>query len=209
MEALTQWTMKNSEICRPQDISALFITSAILNFRSAIIDDVSKKLATSIVGADFQKSHDWLNHVWSLAMLGLVNHAQLKTVLRYEKFYDLILRIPFNLNTYFIFNLMLLFLYSIKFFSVKFLQKLETERNGLAPTIKMKLLNLNGYAQLLANDYKGSLLPADSSAFNVPIAHSKSKQILVNGMLDALKSLLPASNHLKSLHDSKMGFLIG
>ncbi|CAD6994505.1 protein TBRG4 [Ceratitis capitata] len=173
MEALTQWTMKNSEICRPQDISALFITSAILNFRSAIIDDVSKKLATSIVGADFQKSHDWLNHVWSLAMLGLVNHAQLKTVL-----------------------------------SVKFLQKLETERNGLAPTIKMKLLNLNGYAQLLANDYKGSLLPADSSAFNVPIAHSKSKQILVNGMLDALKSLLPASNHLKSLHDSKMGFLI-
>lgn len=82
MEALTQWTLKNSEICRPQDISALFITSAILNFKSSFIDDVSKKLTTSIVDADFQKCNDWLNHVWSLSMLGLVSQKQLNSVLR-------------------------------------------------------------------------------------------------------------------------------
>ncbi|XP_018804737.1 PREDICTED: protein TBRG4 [Bactrocera latifrons] len=173
MEALTQWTLKNSEICRPQDISALFITSAILNFKSSFIDDVSKKLTTSIVGADFQKCNDWLNHVWSLAMLGLVSHEQLTSVL-----------------------------------SENFVEKLEADRNVLSPTSKMKLLNLNAYAQHLASDYKGTLLPEDSAVFRVPLAHSKSKQILINGMLDALKSLLPASNHLKSLHDSKMGFLI-
>lgn len=173
MEALTQWTLKFSEICRPQDISALFITSAILNFKSSFIDDVSKKLTTSIVGADFQKCNDWLNHVWSLAMLGLVSHEQLTSVL-----------------------------------SANFVEKLEADRNGLSPTSKMKLLNLNAYAQHLACDYKGTLLPEDSAVFRVPLAHSKSKQILINGMLDALKSLLPASNHLKSLHDSKMGFLI-
>ncbi|XP_054747383.1 FAST kinase domain-containing protein 4 isoform X2 [Anastrepha obliqua] len=173
MEALTQWTLKNSEICRPQDISALFITSAILNFKSANIDDIRQKLATSIVSADFQKSNDWLNHVWSLAMLGLLNNEQLNTVL-----------------------------------SAEFIGKLEKERNGLSPTSKMKLLNLNGYAQLLTSDYKGSLLPEDSTMYDVPLTHAKSKQILVNGMLDALKSLLPASNHLKTLHDSKMGFLI-
>lgn len=173
MEALTQWTLENYEICRPQDISALFITSAILNFKSSVNDDVSKKLTTSIVDADFQKCNDWLNHVWSLAMLGLVSHEQLNSV-----------------------------------FSAKFVEKLEADRNGLSPTSKMKLLNLNGYAKYLACDYKGPLLPEDSGVFRVPLAHSKSKQILINGMLDALKSLLPASNHLKSLHDSKMGFLI-
>ncbi|XP_036323660.1 FAST kinase domain-containing protein 4 [Rhagoletis pomonella] len=173
MEALTQWILKNSEICRPQDISALFITSAILNFRTTNIDEVRRKLVTSIVSADFQKSNDWLNHVWALAMLRLVNQEQLKTVL-----------------------------------SPEFIEKLEIERNGLSPTIKMKLLNLNAYAQLLASDYNGALLPLESDVYNLPMAHSKSKQVLVNGMLDALKSLLPASNHMKSLYDSKMGFLI-
>ncbi|XP_067618070.1 FAST kinase domain-containing protein 4 [Eurosta solidaginis] len=173
MEALTQWTLNNSEICRPQDISALFITSAILNFKSSNLDDVRNKLSTSIVSADFQKSIDWLNHVWSLAMLGLVNDDQLNSVL-----------------------------------SAEFIAKLEKVTNDLSPTSKMKLLNLNGYAQLIAKEYKGSLLAADSSVHTLPLAHSKNKQILVNGMLDALKSLLPNSNYLKSLQDSKMGFLI-
>jgi len=73
----------------------------------------------------------------------------------------------------------------------------------------MRLLNLNSYAQLLATNYKGPLLAADSLVYQVPMAHPKGKQVLVNGMLDALKSLLPASNHFQSAVDSKMGFLIG
>ncbi|XP_030573812.1 FAST kinase domain-containing protein 4 [Drosophila novamexicana] len=173
LESLTQWLLKNSEICRPQDLSAYFLTAAQLNFKSAHLEDVRKKLAKSIVRDDFTKQLDWLNYVWSLTMLGLVEHSQLESVLRAD-----------------------------------FLAKLESEKAGLTPTSKMRLLNLNSYAQLCASDYKGALLPADSPAYNVPMAHTKSKQILVNGMLDALKSLLPSNNHVQGSVDSKMGFLI-
>ncbi|XP_023036093.1 FAST kinase domain-containing protein 4 isoform X2 [Drosophila willistoni] len=173
LESLTQWLLKNSEICRPQDLSAYFLTSALLNFKSSQIEEVSKSLVKSIVRDDFTKQSDWLNYIWSLTMLGIVDHSQLESVLNEE-----------------------------------FLQKLEKDKSGLTPTSKMRLLNLNSYAHLLTKDYKGGLLPADSPVYNVPMAHTKSKQILVNGMLDALKSLLPASNYVQSSVDSKMGFLI-
>ncbi|XP_022216250.2 FAST kinase domain-containing protein 4 [Drosophila obscura] len=173
LESLTQWLVKNSEICRPQDLSAYFLTSALLNFKSALLDDVSNKLAKSIVREDFTKQSEWLSYVWSLTMLGLVEHKHLDSVL-----------------------------------SPEFLEKLEKDKSGLTPVSKMRLLNLNSYAQLLATDYKGVLLPADSPAYQVPMAHTKTKQILVNGMLDALKSLLPANNHVQTSVDSKMGFLI-
>ncbi|EDW24551.1 GL23341 [Drosophila persimilis] len=173
LESLTQWLVKNSEICRPQDLSAYFLTSALLNFKSAQLDDVSNKLAKSIVREDFTKQSEWLSYVWSLAMLGLVEQKHLDSVL-----------------------------------SPGFLELLEKDKSGLTPVSKMRLLNLNSYAQLLATDYKGVLLPADSPAYQVPMAHTKTKQILVNGMLDALKSLLPATNHVQTSVDSKMGFLI-
>ncbi|XP_034662034.1 FAST kinase domain-containing protein 4 [Drosophila subobscura] len=173
LESLTQWLVKNSEICRPQDLSAYFLTSSLLNFKSALLEDVSNKLAKSIVREDFTKQSEWLSYVWSLTMLGLVEHKHLDSVL-----------------------------------SPGFLEKLEKDKSGLTPVSKMRLLNLNSYAQLLATDYKGVLLPADSPAYQVPMAHTKTKQILVNGMLDALKSLLPATNHVQTSVDSKMGFLI-
>ncbi|XP_017870431.1 PREDICTED: protein TBRG4 [Drosophila arizonae] len=173
LESLTQWLLKNSEICRPQDLSAYFLTSALLNFKSAHLEDVRNKLAKSIVREDFTKQSDWLNYVWSLALLGIVENSQINSVL-----------------------------------STEFLTKLESDKAVFTPTSKMRLLNLNSYAQLCLTGYKGALLPADSPAYDVPMAHTKSKQILVNGMLDALKSLLPAVNHVQSSVDSKMGFLI-
>ncbi|XP_017007620.2 FAST kinase domain-containing protein 4 [Drosophila takahashii] len=173
LESLTQWLLKNSEICRPQDLSAYFLTSALLNFKSAQLEEVSNKLVKSIVREDFTKQSEWLSFVWSLTMLGLVEHSHLASVL-----------------------------------SSDFLEALQKDKAGVTPTSKMRLLNLNSYAQLLATDYKGPLLTADSPAYQVPMAHPKAKQVLVNGMLDALKSLLPASNHFQSAVDSKMGFLI-
>ena len=73
----------------------------------------------------------------------------------------------------------------------------------------MKLLNINAYAKLMMNSYSGPLLANDSSVYSVPLAHNKSKQILLNGMLDALKTLLASQNFFKIAVDSKMGFLIG
>jgi len=93
--------------------------------------------------------------------------------------------------------------------SSDFLETLKKDKAGVTATSKMRLLNLNSYAQLIATDYKGPLLPTDSPVYQVPMAHPKAKQVLVNGMLDALKSLLPASNHLQTAVDTKMGFLIG
>ncbi|XP_062126611.1 FAST kinase domain-containing protein 4 [Drosophila sulfurigaster albostrigata] len=173
LESLTQWLLKNTEICRPQDLSAYFLTAALLNFKSGQLEDVRKKLSKSIVREDFTKQSDWLNYVWSLTMLGIVEDSHLESVL-----------------------------------STDFLTNLQSDKAGLSPTSKMRLLNLNSYAQLCASDYKGALLPADSPAYQVPMAHTKSKQVLVNGMLDALKSLLPASNHVLGSVDSKMGFII-
>lgn len=174
MESLTQWTIKHSDICRPQDLSALFLTSAMLNFKSTNIEEVQQKLAKTIVQQDFSKSVDWLNHVWAMTILGLSTNQQLESVL-----------------------------------SKSFIDKIQTEKTGLSATSKMKLLNLNSYAQMLSSDYKGELIPTDSEVYKVPMAHAKGKQVLVNGLLDALKSLLPSQNHVNSLVDSKMGFLIG
>ncbi|XP_039493381.1 FAST kinase domain-containing protein 4 [Drosophila santomea] len=173
LESLTQWLVKNSEICRPQDLSAYFLTSALLNFKSAQLEEVSKKLVKSIVREDFTKQSEWLSFVWSLTMLGLVEHSHLASVL-----------------------------------SADFLEALKKDKAGVTATSKMRLLNLNSYAQLIATDYKGPLLSTDSPVYLVPMAHPKAKQVLVNGMLDALKSLLPASNHLQTAVDTKMGFLI-
>lgn len=173
LESLTQWTLKHSEVCRPQDLSALFLTSAILNFKPANIDDIRQKLVKTIVQQDFTKNIDWLNHVWALTMLGLCDNKHLESVL-----------------------------------AQTFVDKLQADKTGLTATSKMKLLNLNSYAQLIAADYKGPVISNDSIVYDVPMAHPKSKQVLVNGLKDALKSLLPANNHVNSLVDSKMGFLI-
>lgn len=91
-----------------------------------------------------------------------------------------------------------------------FLEKLVEERKGIVtPTIKMKLLNINAAGKLLMSGYKGTLLPETSSVYEAQITHSKEKQVLVNGMLDALKSLVSIDNYVKSAVDSRMGFVIG
>lgn len=96
-----------------------------------------------------------------------------------------------------------------EYFRDEFIEKLESEKGGLTPTMKMKLLNINASAKHLLEGYKGPFLKEDGPVFSVPMARNKSKQIIVNGMLDALKSLLSSSTYVKTLVDSKMGFLIG
>lgn len=78
----------------------------------------------------------------------------------------------------------------------------------LTPTMKMKLLNINGYAKTILTDYKGSVLPPDSTIFDVPLVHNKEKQKVVNGMLESLKSLLSLESYVKTNVDTSMGFVI-
>lgn len=93
-----------------------------------------------------------------------------------------------------------------------FIGALENERNGeLSPAMKMKLLNLNAYAKLELGleqaDAHGGVNFKDSKFF-VHIDASKEKRILIAGMLDALKSLLPSENHVRINHRTNMGFII-
>ncbi|XP_055853270.1 FAST kinase domain-containing protein 4 [Episyrphus balteatus] len=173
LEVLTQWVLKNCEICRPQDLSAYFITSAILNFQSSAADEVRSKLLKSLVKEDFTKKFDWLNHVWALGLLNYADSTHLDSVL-----------------------------------SEQFIEQLSSEMSGLTPNAKMKLLNLNSIAKILTDNKQVAGLKEVSSVFDLNIAHSKTKQIQLNAMLDALKSLIPSSNHVQPLVNTKMGFLI-
>lgn len=96
-------------------------------------------------------------------------------------------------------------------FSSTFLERLLVDREQLSPTIKMKLLNIDGAARLLQTGYTGDKLSATSNAtvFEVPLTHSKNKQVLVNGLLDALKSLFASESSVRTHVDTKMGFVIG
>lgn len=75
--------------------------------------------------------------------------------------------------------------------------------------MKMKLLNINAAAKCLTPKYNGSMLAEDSEIFSVPLQHSKNKNILFTGLLDALKSLFTSNNLMRTHHDTRMGFVIG
>lgn len=173
LETLVDWILKHYEICRPQDISSLFLTMATLNFKSEKIDQIKSLLVKCVTEKDFAKPIDWLSQVWATTLIGLADHQQIESVLKSE-----------------------------------FVSTLERSSGGLTPNIKMKLLNINAYAIAMLESYKGPFLIENSDVFSVLLTHSKSKQILVNGMLDALKSLLPSSTYVKTLSDTKMGFVI-
>lgn len=93
-----------------------------------------------------------------------------------------------------------------------FVGTLENERNGeLSPASKMKLLNLNACARLELDPKKDSSQSAvnfQDPKFFVPIDASKEKRVLIAGMLDALKSLLPSENHVRINQRTSMGFAI-
>lgn len=90
-----------------------------------------------------------------------------------------------------------------------FIEKLSVERKGELPaTTKLKLLNIDAATALQATPYQGDRLTQDT-VFEAPLQHSKNKVILVDGMLDALKSLFASETYVKTNVNTKMGFQIG
>lgn len=75
--------------------------------------------------------------------------------------------------------------------------------------MKLKLLNINAAAKFLKPNYTGPALAEDSEIFSVPLEHSKNKIILVNGLVDAVKSLFSSSTLIRTHFDTRMGFVIG
>lgn len=92
----------------------------------------------------------------------------------------------------------------------EFIQALVVERGpALNTTIKKKLLNVNAVAKDFATDYNGPLLKSEGSVYELPFGYSKSKQTLVDGLLDTLKKLFNDQSSVETNVDTRMGFVIG
>lgn len=91
----------------------------------------------------------------------------------------------------------------------EFIEKLVFERKAdLLPTMKLKLLNINAAAKCLHSTYAGPVLAENSEIFAVPLTLSRSKTVLLDGLMDTLKNLFSASNLIRTQQDTRMGFVI-
>lgn len=80
LNALAKWTLAHQDLFRPKDLAALFETLAIVNHPTVHVDAIKEKLLPSISREDFS-ANDWLNYVWSLSALDLVEQIHFKSVL--------------------------------------------------------------------------------------------------------------------------------
>lgn len=71
----------------------------------------------------------------------------------------------------------------------------------------MKLLNIKAAADILMPDKIEAKIDIDK--IKVQHKYSNSKQIMINSVLDALKSLFASEQYLRSMINTDMGFLIG
>jgi hypothetical protein len=178
LDAVTDWLLKNQDICRSQDITSVVMSLASLNYAPAEIESSLKtKLASSLTPLDFKSSIEYLGYVWSLMVLNVTQAEFFNSVLNQE-----------------------------------FIDKLASEcvDGELPVTAKLKLLNINAGVKLLLPTYSGAMLSREKhkNIYDVPMVHNREKQLIITGMVDALKSLVP-ENCLRLNKDTSMGFVIG
>lgn len=71
----------------------------------------------------------------------------------------------------------------------------------------MKMLNINATAKHLTENYTGPLV--DPSLFDVPFDYRKSKQPLVDALLDTTRNLFSSESDIRQKFNTEMGFVIG
>lgn len=89
-----------------------------------------------------------------------------------------------------------------------FIKKLQDDSVSLPSPVKIKLLNINAYAQHFLPNYKGLKTDASAVVKSVSITRTKEKQVLVASMVDSLGSLFSSDTYLRSNVNTGMGFLI-
>ncbi|CRK94919.1 CLUMA_CG008410, isoform A [Clunio marinus] len=176
LDILCDWIVKTHEICRPQDITAMFFSLGLLNYMPPNMEESLKtKLVESLTPLDFKNPSDYLSYVWSLLALNISSEDLLSHVLQ-QDFIDKLTR--------------------------------SSVDRELHAAVKMKLLNINANVKFIPT-YKGSMLSREKhkEIYNVPLVYNKEKQVIVNGMQDAIRSLVP-EGLLTLNRDTNMGFVI-
>lgn len=81
LDALTGWTIQHIELCRPEDILSLFRTLSIINYPTIHAEELKAKVVNSLNVKSFSNKNDWLNFIWSLALLDIATAEQVNSVL--------------------------------------------------------------------------------------------------------------------------------
>jgi len=89
--------------------------------------------------------------------------------------------------------------------SADFVSKLMNTKDN--KVVLIKLLNINGYAKTKL-EYKGPLLDCNSDIFKVELMKSKEKRTLMKTMMDALSTMFPSANFVKTDINTDLGFII-
>lgn len=81
LDTLSDWMLKNHDICRPQDMFAFFLTLAVLNHTPANWEQIFNVMVPQLKREEAVKSSVWIEFVWSLVLLNKVNNEHLESVL--------------------------------------------------------------------------------------------------------------------------------
>lgn len=82
LDCLAEWIINNQSICRTQDIAALCMTLATLNYMPVDFEEAIKtKIAPSLTPLDFKNSTEYLSYVWSLMALNIPVDSAFNNVL--------------------------------------------------------------------------------------------------------------------------------
>ena len=178
IDALTEWVVKNHENCRSQDVAATFMTLATLNYVPQQFEEPLKNKLAS-----------------SLTYLDFKNSQE------YLGYVWSLMVLNFPLQE--LFNSVL---------NKEFVDKLisESADKELSAATKLRLLNINAGVKMFLPNYSGAMLNRDKhkDIYDVPLTHNREKLEIVNGMVDAIKSVVPEKS-LKLNQDTNMGFVIG
>lgn len=79
----------------------------------------------------------------------------------------------------------------------------------MTTSLQLKLLNIEGAAQYLIENYKGPRIPSESPLKNVLLSQSKEKQEMATSILDTLKNLIQSDKLIKTRINTGFGFYVG
>lgn len=161
IDTLVEYVVKYQDVCRIQDVAAMFTSLASLNYIPTDFEEPLKKtLATSLTPLDFKNSQDFLTFVWSLMAINI----------HLPEFYNRVLKQDF-INE-------LTNQSSDKEIPPFAKMKLLNINAG----VKLFLPNYNG--AMLSRD-------KNQNIYDVPLVHNREKLQIIEAMIDALKSLVP------------------